>query len=318
MITYAFLMPAVNVAIDTYTAAKTFQVRVTENISEGGTFANIGYTTTNLLMPLGDRAVVLVTPSPGDTIKNISATDTDSFGNTADLSGAFNAEAGTYTFTMPAANVVVKATFVEVTDTATLQTIGQGRVFLNGYFTDNISADYLDTVTVSVTPAVGWKLVSLTVDGGEFTGNEDTQEIGGTYTLTMPERDFWWRWFWISTSMTAIQIGNFYEKGHSSVITDPADFAAVGERVCVMADPYDGYRLKSISVVDIDGNSIPVSFVSSTTEYAQNRSFTVLLTVQGSSYYTDVQSVDVQESLRQGFLSAITRRRMGLPMRRQN
>lgn len=179
MITYAFLMPAVNVAIDTYTAAKTFQVRVTENTPEGGTFANIGYTITNLLVPQGDRAVVLVTPSPGDTINNI--------------------------------------------------------------------------------------------------------------------------------------IGNFYEKGHGSVITDPADFAAVGERVCVMADPYDGYRLESIAVVGIDGNSIPVSFVSSTTEYAQNRSFTMLLTVQGSSTYADVRTVDVQELQRQGFLSVITRRRIGLP-----
>lgn len=122
--------------------------------------------------------------------------------------------------------------------------------------------------------------------------------------------------------MTAIQIGNFYKKGHSFVITDPADFAAVGERVCVMADPYDGYRLESIAVVDIDGNSIPVGFVSSTTEYAQNRSFimpasdvtiTVLFTVQGSSTYANVRTVDVQELQRQGFLSVITRRRIGLP-----
>ena len=207
-----------------------------------------------------------------------------------------------FTFTMPADGVVVTAVFTEVTYTANLTIVGEGTGTLNGFYTDNMPADYLDTVTVNATPAIGWELVSVTVDGGKIEVNEAIQPDGGDYTFTMPAHD-------VDIVVTFEKTGyglasyalNFFEEGHGTVTLSPEETAHVGDRVVVIADPDDGYRVKSVTVLDEYGYAVPVSFVVENAAYEQAWSFTmpaasvdiyVVFEVQGASYYDDVRTDD--------------------------
>ena len=207
-----------------------------------------------------------------------------------------------FTFTMPADGVVVTAVFTEVTYTANLTIVGEGTGTLNGFYTDNMPADYLDTVTVNATPATGWELVSITVDGGKIEVNEEIKPDGGDYTFTMPAHD-------VDIFVTFEKTGyglesyalNFFEEGHGTVTLSPEETAHVGDRVVIIADPDDGYRVKSVTVLDEYGYAVPVSFVAENAAYEQAWSFTmpaasvdiyVVFEVQGASYYDDVRTDD--------------------------
>lgn len=205
-----------------------------------------------------------------------------------------------YTFTMPAAAVTVTALFEEVNYTVTLTVDGEATTALNGFDTVNIGVDYLDTVTVSVTPAVGWELTAITVDGGKITVNEEIKQSGGDYTFTMPEHDVA-----VEVKLTKTGYGlkayaiNSFEDGHGKVTLSPERVAYVGDLVTITADPDDGYRVGRVIVLDVNGKTVPVNYVKNDYDYIETWSFTmpasnvaitVKFEVQGSSYYDDVRT----------------------------
>lgn len=205
-----------------------------------------------------------------------------------------------YTFTMPAAAVTVTALFEEVNYTVTLTVDGEATTALNGFDTVNIGVDYLDTVTVSVTPAAGWELTAITVDGGKITVNEEIKQSGGDYTFTMPEHDVA-----VEVKLTKTGYGlkayaiNSFESGHGKVTLSPERVAYVGDLVTITADPDDGYRVGRVIVLDVNGKTVPVNYVKNDYDYIETWSFTmpasnvaitVKFEVQGSSYYDDVRT----------------------------
>ena len=90
-----------------------------------------------------------------------------------------------YTFTMPAADVTVTAVFTEVTYTANLVVVGKATTALNGYDSINVPANYLDTVTVTITPDAGWQLVSIVINDGAVKVNEEVKPEGRRRTATI-------------------------------------------------------------------------------------------------------------------------------------
>lgn len=247
---------------------------------------------------IDDIVTVTVTPKTGYKLVNLTVTYADGEKSCVLTETGKNV----YTFTMPAAAVTVTATFDEVAYKATLKVEGEAYVSLNGQHTDSIMDQYLDTVTVSVTPDAGWELVSITVDGGKVKVNETIKPAGGEYTFTMPNRDVTVEVKLVKTGfdMTAYAL-NFFESGHGTVTLDPKTTAYVGDRITISADPDDGYRVHEVVVVDKNGNAVPVSFISGTPGYVESWSFTmpacdvkivVYFILNGSSYYTDVRTDD--------------------------
>lgn len=247
---------------------------------------------------IDDIVTVTVTPKTGYKLVNLTVTYADGEKSCVLTEIGKNV----YTFTMPAAAVTVTATFDEVAYKATLKVEGEAYVSLNGQHTDSIMDQYLDTVTVSVTPAAGWELVSITVDDGKVEVNETIKPAGGEYTFTMPNRDVTVEVKLVKTGfdMTAYAL-NFFESGHGTVTLDPKTTAYVGDRITISADPDDGYRVHEVVVVDKNGNAVPVSFISGTPGYVESWSFTmpacdvkivVYFILNGSSYYTDVRTDD--------------------------
>lgn len=290
-LTLSFLMPACDLAYTVDYEKCDFSVTTVFD-AERGTVT----TAPANIAQLDDIVTVTVEPKPGYRLASLTATYA---GGEKSLVLTEIAE-NRYTFTMPAAAVTVTALFEEVNYTVTLTVDGEATTALNGFDTVNIGVDYLDTVTVSVTPAVGWELTAITVDGGKITVNEEIKRSGGDYTFTMPEHDVA-----VEVKLTKTGYGlkayaiNSFESGHGKVTLSPERVAYVGDLVTITADPDDGYRVGRVIVLDVNGKTVPVNYVKNDYDYIETWSFTmpasnvaitVKFEVQGSSYYDDVRT----------------------------
>ena len=290
-LTLSFLMPACDLTYTVDYEKCDFSVTTVYD-AEHGTVT----TAPANIAQLDDIVTVTVEPKPGYRLASLTATYE---GGEKSLVLTEIAE-NRYTFTMPAAAVTVTALFEEVNYTVTLTVDGEATTALNGFDTVNIGVDYLDTVTVSVTPAAGWELTAITVDGGKITVNEEIKRSGGDYTFTMPEHDVA-----VEVKLTKTGYGlkayaiNSFESGHGKVTLSPERVAYVGDLVTITADPDDGYRVGRVIVLDVNGKTVPVNYVKNDYDYIETWSFTmpasnvaitVKFEVQGSSYYDDVRT----------------------------
>lgn len=290
-LTLSFLMPACDLTYTVDYEKCDFSVTTVFDAKHGTVT-----TSPASIAQLDDIVTVTVEPKPGYRLASLTATYE---GGEKSLVLTEIAE-NRYTFTMPAAAVTVTALFEEVNYTVTLTVDGEATTALNGFDTVNIGVDYLDTVTVSVTPAVGWELTAITVDGGKITVNEEIKRGGGDYTFTMPEHDVA-----VEVRLTKTGYGlkayaiNSFENGHGKVTLNPERVAYIGDLVTITADPDDGYRVGRVIVLDVNGKTVPVNYVKNGYDYIETWSFTmpasdvaitVKFEVQGSSYYDDVRT----------------------------
>ena len=289
---YTFVMPNCDVKVEVVFEKNDYSITVVSDKSQGTVT-----TTPADSAQVGDVVKVNVKPNQGYALDDLTVTYADGQKSVALTKISDN----NYTFTMPAADVTVTATYKTVTYTAVLDKTGEGTVRLNGHNTKKIDANYKDTVTVEITPDDGWRLVSVQVNNGDVEVLPAVQENGGEYTFTMPNYDVE-----ISVVMEKIDnpvttyVVNAYEDGHGTV-TMNADSGQVGDRMTIIADPDDGYRVKRVVVTDADGNAVPVSFVSEGADYLEKWSFTmpasavevkVVFEVYAASYYTDCRTDD--------------------------
>lgn len=290
-LTLSFLMPACDLTYTVDYEKCDFSVTTVFDAEQG----TVTTAPANIAQ-LDDIVTVTVEPKPGYRLASLTATYEDGEKSLVLTEIAENR----YTFTMPAAAVTVTALFEEVNYTVTLTVDGEATTALNGFDTVNIGVDYLDTVTVSVTPAVGWELTAITVDGGKITVNEEIKRGGGDYTFTMPEHDVA-----VEVKLTKTGYGlkayaiNSFENGHGKVTLNPERVAYIGDLVTITADPDDGYRVGRVIVLDVNGKTVPVNYVKNGYDYIETWSFTmpasdvaitVKFEVQGSSYYDDVRT----------------------------
>ena len=290
-LTLSFLMPACDLTYTVDYEKCDFSITTVFD-AERGTVT----TDPANIAQLDDIVTVTIEPKTGYRLASLTATYASGEKSLVLTEIAENC----YTFTMPAAAVTVTALFEEVNYTVTLTVDGEATTALNGFDTVNIGVDYLDTVTVSVTPAVGWELTAITVDGGKITVNEEIKRSGGDYTFTMPEHDVA-----VEVKLTKTGYGlkayaiNSFESGHGKVTLSPERVAYVGDLVTITADPDDGYRVGRVIVLDVNGKTVPVNYVKNDYDYIETWSFTmpasnvaitVKFEVQGSSYYDDVRT----------------------------
>ncbi len=290
-LTLSFLMPACDLTYTVDYEKCDFSITTVYDAKQG----TVTTSPANIAQ-LDDIVTVTVEPKPGYRLASLTATYA---GGEKSLVLTEVGE-NRYTFTMPAAAVTVTALFEEVNYTVTLTVDGEATTALNGFDTVNIGVDYLDTVTVSVTPAAGWELTAITVDGGKITVNEEIKQSGGDYTFTMPEHDVA-----VEVKLTKTGYGlkayaiNSFESGHGKVTLSPERVAYVGDLVTITADPDDGYRVGRVIVLDVNGKTVPVNYVKNDYDYietwnftmpASNVEITVKFEVQGSSYYDDVRT----------------------------
>ena len=148
---------------------------------------------------------------------------------------------------MPAANVVVSATFKAINYTVTIASAEHGTLTA-----DKQTAHYGDIVTLTITPATGYELDQLSVKDGE-TDIPVSTTVEGTCTFTMPAADVV-----VSVTFKAINYTVTTASTENGTVTADKQTAHYGDIVTLTITPATGYELDQLTVKDGE-TDIPVS-----------------------------------------------------------
>ena len=231
-----FIMPAGNVnVVATFKAATATTYKVTVNaMTNGAVSAN------TTAAKAGDTITLTVAPASGYELDELSVKNATS--NAAvTVSGTGN----TRTFTMPASNVTIAATFKAVKYDITINPSTNGSVSVNPSAYEKGA-----TVTLSIAPAAGYELDKLTVTD---TSNNGAVAVSDN-KFTMPAADVT-----VTATFKKATYKVTFDTIKNGVITTTPANAKVGDTVSLVAKPSDGYELETIAVKDANGNNIAIS-----------------------------------------------------------
>ena len=238
----------------TFTKKPATTYTLTINQPENGTIsAKVNETPINSGDNVVEGATVALTAEAEDGYEFDSWSVTDADNNEVAVTNN--------TFTMPANNVTVTATFKEKTepDPEPIYYIITVDDMTNGEVTASpVTAKEGENVTLTVNPYSGYELGSLSVT------DADNKEVTVTNnTFTMPASD-------VTVTATfkektepdpgpiyyTITVDDNMTNGQ---VTASSATAEVGENVTLKVNPDSGYELWSLSVTDANGGSVPVN-----------------------------------------------------------
>ena len=219
-----FTMPADNVTVTATFKKSTYTVTV--NPSENGTVV-ANPTSGNM----GDEITLTITPAEGYELESVTVTGVNTNVAVTVTDGKF---------TMPADNVTVTATFKKSTYTVTVNPSENGTVVANP-----TSGNMGDEITLTITPAEGYELESVTVTG--VNTNVAVTVTDGKFT--MPADD-------VTVSAT-------FKKSTYTVTVNPSENGTVvanptsgnmGDEITLTITPAEGYELESVTVTGVNTN----------------------------------------------------------------
>ena len=219
-----FTMPADNVTVTATFKKSTYTVTV--NPVENGTVV-ANPTSGNM----GDEITLTITPAEGYELESVTVTGVNTNVAVTVTDGKF---------TMPADDVTVSATFKKSTYTVTVNPVENGTVVANP-----TSGNMGDEITLTITPAEGYELESVTVTGvntnvavtvtdGKFTMPADNVTVTATFKK--------------STYTVTV---NPSENG--TVVANPTS-GNMGDEITLTITPAEGYELESVTVTGVNTN----------------------------------------------------------------
>ncbi|MDU2575651.1 MAG: SpaA isopeptide-forming pilin-related protein [Finegoldia magna] len=190
----------------------------------------------------GENITLTVSPDNGYQLEKLTVAGVDVTSKVAD---------GKYSFTMPASNVAVSATFKAKLYSVWTQTVDHGSITASP--NSNLKAG--DKVTITVKPETGYKLEKITYNDNN--GDEQTLALDQNNQFTMPA---------YSMALTAhfvderpsyeVQVAQNITGG---TITANPTSAKAGYTVSLSATPSDGYLLDKFEVKDASNNPVTVN-----------------------------------------------------------
>lgn len=214
-----------------YTPTATYTVTV--NPSENGSV-----TANPTTAAAGATVTLTVSPANGYKLDNLTVKD---------ASGGDVTVNDGYTFEMPASNVTVTATFVE--EVAPTYGVNVGTIE-NGTVTPSLTQAAEGTeITLTVAPAEGYELDTLTVGGNDVTASVED----GKYTFTMGSADVE-----VSATFKKINYTITVNASENGTVTAPPT-ATMGETVTLTVDANAQYELDTLTVKDAEDNPVTVT-----------------------------------------------------------
>ncbi len=221
---YSFIMPAGDV--------KIFAAFVEPKAITIVSSANGRVTADKETAFAGEKITLTITPNEGCKLLSIEVSD----GTTIEVTKVSETE---YTFVMKKEEVTITPTFEKITYTITNNSP------TNGSFEVKETATYGETVTITVTPATGYELDQILVDGDAISGN----------SFTMPANN-------VAVSVTFKAINYAITKNITgNGVVNVKETATYGENVTISVTPATGYELNQILV---DGVALEVGVTSFT------------------------------------------------------
>ena len=210
------------------------------NITNGANGSVTANKTTGIKQ--GENITLTVSPDNGYQLEKLTVAGVDVTSKVAD---------GKYSFTMPASNVAVYATFKAKLYSVWTQTVDHGSITASP--NSNLKAG--DKVTITVKSETGYKLEKITYNDNN--GDEQTLALDQNNQFTMPA---------YSMALTAhfvderpsyeVQVA---QKITGGTITANPTSAKAGDTVSLSATPSDGYLLDKFEVKDASNNPVTVN-----------------------------------------------------------
>ena len=231
--TRTFKMPAANVTVHATFTPIAYSVTVTECVGEG----SVGLLTSNANE--GQRISLVPILNDGWRLDSWNVKDKD--GNSITVTDN--------SFEMPNSDVSVSAVFVKIDYSITILDAENG-----GVSTENASANYGDTVTLTITPDEGYALATLTYT----TRSEPPVDIGGSggaRTFTMPLGDVT-----VQAAFTPIAYSVVVAQSVTGgrIAASPTN-ADMNQEISLTAVADTGWKLKAWNVVAEGGAPVTVT-----------------------------------------------------------
>ncbi len=259
-----FTMPAQNVTVNaqfTLIPPTTYSISIAENIAHGSVTANKTSATE------GETVTLTATPANGYQFStwNVTAEGNE----TVTVAGG--------SFTMPAHNVTVSATFTELPPTTYSISVTGGTASVNGTTVTSATAGTTVTITAN-TPDTGYEVDCVFVNNGAVS----VSGTGSTRTFTMPANS-------VTVNVTFSLISYSITQGSTSNGSfSVSSSATYGSQVTVTTYPATGYQIGSVSV---NNGSVTVSGTGSTRTFTMPASnVTVNVTFTPINYSVSIPS----------------------------
>lgn len=210
----------------------------------------------------GETVTVFVEANEGFTIGTVTVTDAED-----NEQSVTKVTTSMYTFTMPASNVTVSATFekipdiIDTYDIIVLDTAGADVKVTDSEGTEIAQAAKDATVTITVTVDTA----NYTLNGIKVTDADGNpvlpEDKDGTYTFTMPAS-----YVLVKADVEAVTPGEITysittesdDNGDVKVLPEKAKYKE-GDLVAIIATPDEGYKLGEITCINADGEPVTVT-----------------------------------------------------------
>ena len=221
-----FVMRACNAAI--IADFKMIDYAITITPAENGTI-----TADKETANMGETVTLTVTPNEGYELDQLTVIN-----GTTQVAVEITTE-GKYTFTMPAGNVKVYATFKAIDYTITIEPSENGTITA-----DKTTANIGETVTLTITPNEGYELDQLIVMNGT-TQVDVTITTDGKYTFVMPAGNVE-----ISATFKMTDYAITIMPAENGTVTADKQTAHIGETVTLTITPNEGYEFDQLTVMN--------------------------------------------------------------------
>ncbi|MGN0518485.1 MAG: SPOR domain-containing protein [Acutalibacteraceae bacterium] len=250
--TYSFSMPAKTTAVEV-TFAKLY--KATATIASGSGTVTFSNGATSMSATSGTTMKFTATPASGYRVSKVTVNGTA-------LSVTNSGKTATYSFSMPAKTTAVEVTFAKLYKaTATIGSGSGTATFSNG--STSISAISGTTIKLTATPATGYKVTKVTVNGTAQTILNSG--AASTYSFKMPAK----------TTAVNVTFGKISYKATASVASGSGTVkfsngstsmsATSGTTMKFTATPASGYR---VSKVTVDGKALSILNSGKTATYS--------------------------------------------------
>lgn len=268
---YTFTMPNGDVTISVTKAAKTYEVKVADGVTNGK--LEITDPKADLdKVTAGTTITVVATPATGYTVKagSVKATYTDDKGEEQTVTATADTEkANTYTFAMPAGNATVSAEFEKVKEYTVKVNPVEGEVATVTVNPDKAAQNTEITVTVANIKE-GYQLkeggLTYSYKSGDETKTQKLTLTDGKATFKMPAADVT-----VSAAFEAVKVETYSvtinPSDHGEVKADKTTELKAGDTVTLTVTPADDmYTLAQLAknglvIKDSENTDVPYTTV---------------------------------------------------------
>ncbi|MDU5323947.1 MAG: SpaA isopeptide-forming pilin-related protein, partial [Peptoniphilus harei] len=231
---------------DSYKAEASINKNLVSSFNLNITNGANGTVTANKITGInqGENITLTVKPEDGYQLEKLTVAGVDKTNSV---------ENGQYSFTMPASNVAVSATFKAKLYSVWTQTVEHGSITARP--NSNLKAG--DTVTITVSPESGYKLEKITYNDNNAKEQTITPPAAGDITFIMPA---------YSVALTAHFVDD--RASYNVEVTQPQTGGSIsanptsakeGDTVSLSATPSEGYLLDKFEVKDASNNPVTVN-----------------------------------------------------------